>query len=64
MISTEPFTVDNEMLTPKMSVKRHVVVKRYHDEIEKAYAEALAQKKERRLEGTYEHGHDMAPVTA
>jgi long-chain acyl-CoA synthetase len=35
----EEFSVDNGMLTPKMSLKRKVVMERYGDEIEALYAE-------------------------
>jgi long-chain acyl-CoA synthetase len=34
----EDFTIDNDLLTPKMSLKRRNVVKRYGAEIEKLYA--------------------------
>ncbi len=34
----DEFTVDNEMLTPTMKVKRRVVVQRYKDEIDALYA--------------------------
>lgn len=34
----EPFTVGNGLLTPKMSIKRPLVVKKYKDLIEQAYA--------------------------
>lgn len=40
LLLTEPFTFQNEMLTPKMSIKRHAVVARYNDEILSIYAEA------------------------
>lgn len=45
LLLTEAFTVENEMLTPKMSIKRHAVVKAYASEIEHIYnAVALKQK--------------------
>lgn len=44
LLLTEPFTVENELLTPKMSIKRHAVVAKYHAEIEAIYAEAVKGK--------------------
>ena len=38
--SIDPFSAENEMLTPKMSVKRHVVTKVYGQAIDKIYADA------------------------
>jgi long-chain acyl-CoA synthetase len=32
-----PFTAENNMLTPKMSIRRHVVIKTYGDMIEDLY---------------------------
>ena len=34
-----PFTVANNMLTPKMSIRRHIVVKAYDDDIDKMYGD-------------------------
>ncbi|HEU4561672.1 MAG TPA: long-chain fatty acid--CoA ligase [Longimicrobium sp.] len=38
LVIPEEFTIDNGMLTPKLSIKRHVVEKRYATEIEALYA--------------------------
>lgn len=38
LVIPEEFTIDNGMLTPKLSIKRHVVEKRYADQIEALYA--------------------------
>ena len=35
--STEPFTVENEMQTPKLSIRRHMVMKNYETEINDMY---------------------------
>ena len=35
--TTEPFTLENEMLTPKMSLRRNAVLKKYGDRIEGLY---------------------------
>lgn len=53
LLLTEHFTVENEMLTPKMSIKRHAVVARYNDEILSIYADAAeaAKGKVRAKEG-------------
>ena len=40
LLSPDPFTAENEMMTPKMSVKRHVVTRVYSQAIEKVYADA------------------------
>lgn len=45
LLLTEPFTIENELLTPKMSIKRHAVVAKYKDQIEAIYAEAAAKGK-------------------
>jgi long-chain acyl-CoA synthetase len=44
LLLTEPFSVENELLTPKMSIKRHAVVAKYNGEIEAIYAEAAGAK--------------------
>lgn len=44
LLLTEPFTVENELLTPKMSIKRHAVVAAYKAEIDAIYAEAAQGK--------------------
>ena len=44
LLLTEPFTVENELLTPKMSIKRHAVVAKYHAEIAAIYGEAAKGK--------------------
>lgn len=44
LLLTEPFTVENELLTPKMSIKRHAVVAKYHAEIAAIYEEAAKGK--------------------
>ncbi|MEK7821196.1 MAG: long-chain fatty acid--CoA ligase [Pseudomonadota bacterium] len=38
LIADEPFTIDNEMLTPTMKVRRHKVRAIYGDRLEKLYA--------------------------
>jgi long-chain acyl-CoA synthetase len=38
LVIPEEFTIDNGMLTPKLSIKRHVVEKRYAAQIEALYA--------------------------
>jgi long-chain acyl-CoA synthetase len=38
LVIPEEFTIENGMLTPKLSIKRHVVEKRYAAEIEALYA--------------------------
>jgi long-chain acyl-CoA synthetase len=38
LVIPEEFTIDNGMLTPKLSIKRHVVEKRYAEPIEALYA--------------------------
>lgn len=35
----EPFTAENNMITPKMSIRRHIVVKTYQDFVERMYSE-------------------------
>jgi long-chain acyl-CoA synthetase len=33
----DPFTVENQMMTPKMSIRRHMAIKNYEDKIAKLY---------------------------
>lgn len=40
LLLTEAFTVENEMLTPKMSIKRHAVVKAYLPALTAVYDQA------------------------
>jgi len=35
----EQFSVENEMLTPTMKLKRHIAKKRFAEEIERMYSE-------------------------
>jgi len=39
--AVEPFTIENDMLTPKMSIKRHKVVDLYKDVIENMYEDGI-----------------------
>jgi len=45
-----PFTVANDMLTPKMSVRRHMVVKAYDDLIDQMYETAAVESKTRMMD--------------
>ena len=38
-LTDEMFTIENDMLTPTMKLKRHEAKKRYIDEIKKLYSE-------------------------
>jgi long-chain acyl-CoA synthetase len=38
-IADEPFTIDNEMLTPKQSIRRHVIGARYSAQLDALYGE-------------------------
>ncbi|HEX6746294.1 MAG TPA: long-chain fatty acid--CoA ligase [Longimicrobium sp.] len=38
LVIPDEFTIDNGLLTPKLSIKRHLVEKKYADEIEALYA--------------------------
>ncbi len=40
-LSLEPWTVDNELLTPTMKVKRNVVLNRFKDEVEQLYLSGI-----------------------
>ena len=37
VIAKEPFTIDNEMMTPTLKVRRHKVIEVYEEEIESLY---------------------------
>ncbi|KAL9114388.1 MAG: hypothetical protein Q9187_007467, partial [Circinaria calcarea] len=41
----EPFTIDNELLTPTLKLKRPQTAKKYRTELDKLYAEALEEEK-------------------
>ena len=43
LLIARDFTIDSGELTPKLSVKRHVVERNYQQRIEKLYAEAVTQ---------------------
>ena len=36
-VTAEPFSIDNEMLTPSMKIRRHVIKARYGDDLEALY---------------------------
>jgi long-chain acyl-CoA synthetase len=36
-VADEPFTIDNEMLTPKQSIRRHIIRQRYQDRLDALY---------------------------
>jgi long-chain acyl-CoA synthetase len=36
-LADEPFTIDNEMLTPKQSIRRHIIRARYQDRLDALY---------------------------
>jgi len=38
IVAAEPFTIENEMLTPTMKLRRHVIIKSYGDALERLYA--------------------------
>lgn len=44
-LTLEPFTIDNELLTPTLKLKRPVAAKRYRDVLDGLYAEALEAEK-------------------
>jgi long-chain acyl-CoA synthetase len=37
IVADEPFTVDNEQLTPSMKIRRHVIKQAYGDRLEALY---------------------------
>ncbi|RVX72854.1 hypothetical protein B0A52_03207 [Exophiala mesophila] len=42
-LELDPFTIDNDLLTPTLKLKRPVAAKRYRDILDQLYAEALAE---------------------
>jgi long-chain acyl-CoA synthetase len=36
-LATEPFSIDNEQMTPTMKIRRHVIVRRYRDVLDALY---------------------------
>lgn len=44
-LALEPFTIDNELLTPTLKLKRPVAAKKYRDVLDSLYAEALEAEK-------------------
>ncbi|RMZ87940.1 hypothetical protein DV736_g4828, partial [Chaetothyriales sp. CBS 134916] len=44
-LSVEPFTIDNEVLTPTLKLKRPTAAKLYRDELDRLYAVALEKEK-------------------
>ena len=36
-VADEPFTTDNEMMTPSMKIRRHVIVAKYGDKLTALY---------------------------
>lgn len=39
-----PLSIENEMLTPKLSIKRHIVMKHYGPAVEKLYSDKSGSK--------------------
>jgi len=37
IVAPEAFTIENEMMTPTMKLRRHVITERYRDRLEKLY---------------------------
>ena len=37
MVAPEAFTIENEMMTPTLKLRRHVITGRYRDELERLY---------------------------
>jgi long-chain acyl-CoA synthetase len=37
MVAPEPFTIENEMMTPTLKLRRHVITKRYREDLERLY---------------------------
>ncbi|EHY54308.1 medium-chain fatty acid-CoA ligase faa2 [Exophiala dermatitidis] len=44
-LALEPFSVENDLLTPTLKLKRPVAAKRYRDVLDRLYAEALEEEK-------------------
>ena len=44
-LASEPFTINNDMITPTFKVKRHIAKKRFQEEIDRMYAEGVIPKK-------------------
>ena len=44
-LMVDPFSIDNDILTPKMSIKRHVAKKVFEAQIKEMYAEPLPENK-------------------
>ncbi|PQE24780.1 AMP-binding enzyme protein [Rutstroemia sp. NJR-2017a BVV2] len=42
-LEIEPFTIDNELLTPTLKLKRPQTAKKYRDQLDQLYEEALAE---------------------
>ncbi|KAF8964992.1 hypothetical protein BGZ46_000697, partial [Entomortierella lignicola] len=40
LLETEPFTIENDMMTPTFKLKRHQIVKKYSEELTDLYKEA------------------------
>lgn len=59
--ATEPFSVENDMLTQKLSVKRHNVVKAYTTAIEQLYATPLSSTLRRPATAPHDHDDTLAP---
>ena len=36
-LTAEPFSIDNEMLTPSMKIRRHIIKRRYSEDLEALY---------------------------
>jgi long-chain acyl-CoA synthetase len=37
LVAPEPFTIENEMMTPTLKLRRHVITNRYRDALERLY---------------------------
>lgn len=38
IVAPEPFTIENEMMTPTMKLRRHVIIKAYGEALDRLYA--------------------------